>query len=30
MLKGKKVGFFVIEEVDLKVLLDWRNKLEYR
>ena len=30
MLKGKKVGLSAIEEADLKVLLDWRNKSEYR
>ena len=30
MLKGKKVGLSAIEEADLKILLDWRNKSEYR
>ena len=30
MLKGKKVGLSAIEEADLKILLDWRNRSEYR
>ena len=30
MLKGEKVGLSAIEEADLKILLDWRNKPEYR
>ena len=30
MLKGEKVGLSAIGEADLKILLDWRNKSEYR